>query len=129
MGMPSARFVRTVEEFNEAVVGDRAPSVLPPKAALAYAIRKPPFYAFFPLIPGITSSFGGPMINPDAQVLEADGRVLPGLFAAGEVTGGLFFNDYIGGSALANCLVMGRRAGKRAAARSTATARSSVQQA
>jgi succinate dehydrogenase/fumarate reductase flavoprotein subunit len=129
MGLPSARFVRTIEEFNEAVAGDRAPSARPPKAGLAYPIRKPPFYAFFPLIPGITSSFGGPMINANAEVLEADGRVLPGLFAAGEVTGGLFFNDYIGGSALANCLVMGRRAGERAAARSSATAGSSVQHA
>jgi succinate dehydrogenase/fumarate reductase flavoprotein subunit len=126
MGLPSGQFVRTIEEFNDAVAGDRAPSASPPKAALAYPIRKPPFYAFFPLVPGITSSFGGPMIDAEAQVLEADGRVLPGLFAAGEVTGGLFFNDYIGGSALANCLVMGRRAGDRAAARSAANAASSI---
>lgn len=116
MNVPAGQFVQTVEEFNAAVKNHQALTANPPKAALAYRIQTPKFYAFYPLIPGITSSFGGLMINSEAQVLETDGRIIPGLYAAGEVTGGLFYADYIGGSALANCLVMGRRAGARAAA-------------
>lgn len=122
LDVPAAPFLRTVEEFNSAVEDGRALSASPPKATLAYQVRTPKFYAFCPLIPGITSTFGGLMIDSDAQVLEADGRVLPGLYAAGEVTGGLFCDDYIGGSALANCMVMGRRAGARAAGRSSNSA-------
>ena len=122
MNVPPARFLRTVEEFNAAVEDGRALSADPPKAALAHKVMTPRFYAFCPLIPGITSTFGGLMINSDAQVLEADGRILPGLYAAGEVTGGLFCDDYIGGSALANCMVMGRRAGARATGRYSGSA-------
>ncbi len=68
------------------------------------------------MLPAITLSFGGIRINDKGQVLEADGTIIPGLFAAGECAGGLFYDDYIGGSSLANCLVMGRVTGKGAAA-------------
>lgn len=51
----------------------------------------------------------------EARVLDKDGRVVPGLFAAGEVVGGIFGKDRIGGGSLANCLVMGRISGKNAA--------------
>ena len=117
MDVPSGQFLRTIGEYNAAVENNQALAANPPKAALAYKIQTPKFYAFYPLIPGITSSFGGLMIDSEARVLETGGRVTPGLYAAGEVTGGLYYDDYIGGSALANCLVMGRRAGARAAAR------------
>ncbi len=50
-----------------------------------------------------------------AQAQEADGKVIPGLYAAGECAGGLYYEDYIGGVSLANCLVMGRIAGQQAA--------------
>jgi len=122
LSVPAAQFLRTIEEFNAAVEDGRAPAASPPKATLAYPVKTPPFYAFWPLVPGITSTFGGLMINRDAQVLDANGLALPGLYAAGEVTGGLFCDDYIGGSALANCMVMGRRAGARAAGRSSNSA-------
>jgi predicted oxidoreductase len=52
------------------------------------------------------------MIDERGRVLEADGRVIPGLVAAGEGAGQAFFDDYIGGSALTNCLVNGRIAGR-----------------
>ena len=55
------------------------------------------------------------MIDADARVLEPDRRVIPGLFAAGEGAGPVFFHDYIGGGALTNSLVMGRVAGRSAA--------------
>jgi succinate dehydrogenase/fumarate reductase flavoprotein subunit len=63
----------------------------------------------------VTLTFGGIMINANAQVLETDGRIVPGLYAAGEGAGHVFYDDYIGGGSLANCLVMGRIAGRNAA--------------
>jgi succinate dehydrogenase/fumarate reductase flavoprotein subunit len=117
--VPAENLVKTVTEFNNSVKDGKALTANPPKAALAYKVASPKFYALYPLIPAITLSFGGIRINGKGQVLEADGTVIPGLFAAGECAGGLFFDDYIGGSSLANCLVMGRLSGKGAAALKT----------
>lgn len=113
---PVERFVQTIGEFNAAVADGAAPDANPPKAKLAQRIETPPFYAFHPLVPSIILTFGGIMINGRAQALEPDGRVIPGLFAAGEGAGAAFFHDYIGGGSLTNCLVMGRIAGREAAA-------------
>lgn len=112
--------VKTVADFNNAVKDNKALAANPPKTALAYKIMTPKFYAFYPLVPAITLSFGGIRVNGKGQALEADGTVIPGLFAAGECAGGLFYDDYIGGSSLANCLVMGRMTGRGAAAMKTA---------
>jgi succinate dehydrogenase/fumarate reductase flavoprotein subunit len=117
--VPPDALVKTVTEFNNAVKDNQALSVIPPKAALAYKIQTPKFYAFYPLVPGITLSFGGIKINTKGQVQESDGTVIPGLFAAGECAGALFYDDYIGGSSLCNCLVMGRVTGRGAAAMKT----------
>lgn len=113
--VPVDEFLQTITDFNAAVKDGAAPQAAPPKAALANRIETPPFYAFYPLGPGITLTFGGIMIDGRARALEADGRVLPGLYAAGEGAGAVFFNDYIGGGSMTNCLVMGRIAGRQAA--------------
>lgn len=59
---------------------------------------------------------GGVAINPEAQALDANGVAVPGLFAAGEVTGGLHGANRLGGNSLLDCVVFGRRAGASAAA-------------
>ncbi|MFN3937107.1 MAG: FAD-binding protein, partial [Gemmobacter sp.] len=115
VGLPVAQTVATVEAFNAAVRDGAAPDAVPPKAQLASRIETPPFYALSPLVPGITLTFGGIMIDAAARVLEADGRVIAGLFAAGEGAGATFFHDYIGGGALTQALVTGRIAGRGAA--------------
>lgn len=115
ISVPPAQLAATVKQFNDAVKDGKALDADPAKATLAYKISTPKFYAFFPLVPGITLTFGGIMIDTATQVLETDGRVIPGLYAAGEGAGGLFYDDYIGGGSLANCLVMGRIAGSQAA--------------
>jgi flavocytochrome c len=120
INVPAAKLAQTVTEFNNAVKDGKALEANPPKATLAYKIEGPKYYAFYPLVPGVTLSFGGIRINGKAQVLEADGMPIGGLLAAGECAGGLYYDDYIGGGSLANCLVMGRIAGKEAAARKTA---------
>jgi tricarballylate dehydrogenase len=69
----------------------------------------------FPVTCGITFTFGGLRIDPDARVLDTAGRAIPGLFAAGELVGGLFHFNYPGGSGLTAGSVFGRRAGHGAA--------------
>ncbi|MGZ3603854.1 MAG: FAD-dependent oxidoreductase [Thermodesulfobacteriota bacterium] len=115
IGAPPAALKLTIDEFNNAVRDGKALGIKPPKEALANKIMTPKFYAFYPLVPGITQTFGGIKVNTDARVLEPDGRVIPGLYAAGECVGGLFYDDYIGGGSLARCVVLGRIAGRKAA--------------
>ena len=59
---------------------------------------------------------GGLKINTDNAVLNTDGEAIPGLFAAGEVTGGLHAGNRLGGNAIGDAFVMGRNAGYHAAA-------------
>ena len=66
-----------------------------PKSNWALPIEAPPFTAF-PITCGITFTFGGVRVDADARVLDLAGRPLPGLFAAGELVGGLFFHNYPG---------------------------------
>ncbi len=122
IGVPAAALEKTVADFNAVVKDGKALDAKPPKTAFAFKIGTPKFYAFYPLSPGITLTFGGIRINEKAQAQEADGTVIPGLFAAGECAGGLYYDDYIGGASLANCLVMGRIAGAEAAAMAKAPA-------
>ena len=121
IGGPPGALKLTIDEFNNAVKDGKALGTKPPKEALAHKIMTPKFYAFYPLVPGITQTFGGIKVNTNAQVLEPDGRVIPGLYAAGECVGGLFYDDYIGGGSLARCVVLGRIAGKNAAAEKIST--------
>ncbi len=115
---------RTVAEFNGAISGGdldpavkdgRRADVEPPKSNWALALEQPPFYGYA-VACGITFTFGGLHVDADARVLDADGRPLPGLFAAGELVGGLFSGNYPGGSGLTAGAVYGRRAGEAAAA-------------
>jgi tricarballylate dehydrogenase len=116
---------RTVAEFNAAIADrpfdpaikdGRSAAVDPPKSNWALALDEPPFYGFA-VACGITFTFGGLHVDADARVLDADGRPLPGLFAAGELVGGLFSGNYPGGSGLTAGAVYGRRAGAAAARR------------
>jgi succinate dehydrogenase/fumarate reductase flavoprotein subunit len=115
IGCPAAALVETITKFNAAVQGGKAPTATPPKAALANKVERTPFYALYPLKPGLTQTFGGLRINTGCQVLEADGTPIRGLYAAGEVAGGFFSIDYIGGGSLSRCVMTGRAAGKNAA--------------
>ena len=84
-----------------------------PKSNWALPISEPPFVAF-PVTCGITFTFGGVRVDADARVLDRAGRPIPGLYAAGELVGGLFFHNYPGGSGLTAGAVFGRRAGRSA---------------
>jgi tricarballylate dehydrogenase len=85
-----------------------------PKSNWANTLDTPPFEAYA-VTCGITFTFGGLRINTDAQVLSTDGDPIPGLFAAGELVGGIFWFNYPGGTGLTNGAVFGRIAGTSAA--------------
>lgn len=79
------------------------------------ALEKAPFYAI-QIAPGIHHTMGGVKINPQTQVLTPDSQPIPGLYAAGEVTGGVHGGNRIGGNAVCDIIVFGLEAGKNAAA-------------
>jgi succinate dehydrogenase/fumarate reductase flavoprotein subunit len=113
--VPPAALKATVDAFNASVQGSAAPGAHPPKGALAFKVATPKFYAFYPLVPAITQTFGAIVTNAQAQVLEPDGRVIPGLYAAGNCAGPLYYDNYWPGGMQTACLVMGRVAGRSAA--------------
>jgi tricarballylate dehydrogenase len=120
----------TIGAFNQSVRADipldrgkrdgRGTSGLAvPKSNWAMAIEEPPFEAFA-VTCGVTFTFGGVKIDERGQVLDQEGARIPGLFAAGEMVGGLFYFNYPGGSGLMAAAVFGRLAGQSAATSLTA---------
>ncbi len=119
------RAVETVEAYNAAcdpgefepneLDGNATEGVSPPKSNWALPLTEPPFTGY-PVTGGFTFGFGGVAITPDAEVLDTRDEVIPGLYAAGNATGGLFYHNYPGGSGLTNAAVFGRIAGEAAAA-------------
>jgi tricarballylate dehydrogenase len=121
LGFDRAGLERTVREFNAACDGGEfdpavkdgkaARGIEPPKSNWALPLDDPPFHGF-KVTCGITFTFGGVRVDHDARVLDRAGRAIPGLYAAGELVGGLFFHNYPGGSGLTAGAVLGRRAGE-----------------
>jgi tricarballylate dehydrogenase len=119
-----AGFVATVTAFNAAVQpgvfnpaikdGQATRGITPPKSNWALPLDTPP-YVGYAVTTGITFTFGGLRITPDAQVIDCEQRPIPGLFAAGELVGGLFYHNYPGGAGLMAGAVFGRIAGRTAA--------------
>jgi tricarballylate dehydrogenase len=120
------RFLETVGAFNRAVPPVDGPinagikdgrcthGLAVPKSNWAYPIDAPPFEAYA-VTTGITFTFGGLKIDSEARVQGTQGRPIGGLWAAGEIVGGLFYHNYPGGSGLTAGAVFGRIAGQGAA--------------
>ena len=109
------RAVRTEVQFNPAIKDGRGTKdLVVPKSNWANAIDTPPFEAYA-VTCGITFTFGGIAIGTDAGVEDTEGQLIPGLFAAGELVGGLFYFNYPGGTGLTAGAVFGRIAGSSAA--------------
>ena len=96
--------------FDPNILDGRAARTVPVKSNWANPLENGPFYAFG-VTCGITFTFGGVRGDTSGRVLDTDGNPIPGLFAAGEMLGGLFSTNYPGGSGLAAGCVFGRRAG------------------
>ncbi|CAG7916042.1 unnamed protein product [Penicillium olsonii] len=131
VGLDSGRFLKTVQEYNASVEGNEVKSWDPavkdglgtknlaiPKSNWALPIDKPPFLAV-KVTAGITFTFGGLAVSPEAAAVisEATDEEVPGLYCVGEMLGGIFYDNYPGGSGLTAGTVFGRRAGRAAAER------------
>ncbi len=128
LGIDADGLERTIAAYNAACAEDgpsrfnpsaldgvSATGVQPPKSNWALPLDAPPFLGYA-VTCGITFTFGGLKINPGSgQVLDTEDRPMPGLYAAGELVGGLFYNNYAGGSGLMAGSVFGRIAGRSAA--------------
>jgi len=119
-------FVRTVRAFNAALQpgtfnpavkdGKGTRGIAPPSpTGRSRSTRRPT--SAFGVTTGITFTFGGLKITLDGQVVDCEQRPMPGLFAAGELVGGLFYHNYPGGAGLMAGAVFGRIAGRSAARR------------
>jgi tricarballylate dehydrogenase len=119
--------LRTLEDYDAAVgAGAFDPAVkdglatkglVPAKSNWAQRLDTPPFVAY-PVTGGITFTFGGVRVNERAQVMSTSWTAIPGLYACGEMVGGLFHTNYPGGTGLMSGAVFGRLAGAGAAAES-----------
>ena len=124
LGIDRAGLTGTVREFNAAVRGGAFdPTVLdgksaagidPPKSNWAQPISEPPFLGYA-VTCGITFTFGGLSVDASARVRDAGARPISGLYAAGEIAAGLFYDNYPGGAGLMAGAVFGRIAGRGAA--------------
>jgi len=124
-GIDRGQFLETVREYNAAVQtgvpfdpnskdGRSTRGLAINKSNWATTLDQAPFEAFA-ITAGITFTFGGIKVNTDAQVKDIDDRPIPGLYAAGELVGGLFYTNYPGGSGLMSGSVFGKIAGAAAA--------------
>jgi tricarballylate dehydrogenase len=101
--------------FDPTIKDERATrGLVIPKSNWANPIDTPPFVAFA-VTAGITFTFGGLRISQTGQVIDTEGEPIPGLYAAGELVGGLFYFNYPGGTGLTSGAVFGRLAGASAA--------------
>jgi tricarballylate dehydrogenase len=102
--------------FNPAVLDGRTTRGLAiDKTNWARALREPPFVAY-QVTCGITLTYGGLAIDEQARVENEEGEAIAGLYAAGELVGGLYYDRYPGGAGLTSGAVFGRIAGAEAAA-------------
>ena len=110
--MPAGNLEKTIAAFNKMVENKQDPDF--GRTLFDKKIEQGPFYAVA-RVPSVHHTMGGLKINTEAQVLKKDGSVIPGLYAAGEVTGGIHGGNRLGGNALADIIVFGSIAGRNAA--------------
>lgn len=113
MEIPEAKLRETLRRYNEAV--DRNRDDLFGRTVFTQRIDTPPYY-FGEERFAVHFTCGGLAIDTHARVLDRSGNPIPGLFAAGETTGGIHGKDRLGGNSLIDCFVFGRIAGEEAAA-------------
>lgn len=112
MGVDEATFVSTMNTWNQAVEAKSDAEFN--RTSFANPLTAAPYYAI-KITPAVHHTMGGIAINPKAEVLNEKGEAISGLFAAGEVTGGVHGANRLGGNAVADFTVFGRIAGQSAA--------------
>ncbi len=111
MGIRPSVLIETMRRYNEAARTKKDPEF--GRTTFTQQIEKPPFYYGLER-PFVHFCNGGLRISPNAELLDRSGRAIAGVFAAGEVTGGVHGAGRLGGASLSDCVVFGRRAGRSA---------------
>ena len=122
MGVPAENLINTVNEYNRHCKGgdlegqpdEFGRTLFSDTEGKNNGINNAPYYAA-KRVPTVHHTMGGVEINVNTEVLDTNGNVIPGLFAAGEVTGGIHGSNRLGGNALTDTVVFGRIAGSNAA--------------
>ena len=114
MNVDKATFEETFNNWNQYVADQNDPEF---GSAFTWIrdLAQGPWYAS-PVAPGIHHTMGGVKINTNTEVISTEDAIIPGLFACGEVTGGVHGGNRVGGNAILDCLVFGKIAGDNAAA-------------
>lgn len=120
LGVDAETFAATMNTWNGYVTDKNDPDF--GRVSFANPLDTAPFYAI-KVTAGIHHTMGGIAINSNSEVLTADGAVIPGLFAAGEVTGGVHGANRLGGNAVCDFVVYGRIAGNSASAYAASVAK------
>ncbi|AVK64155.1 flavocytochrome c [Lactobacillus sp. CBA3606] len=110
INLPAAALTQTVTTWNTAVATQND-AAFNRKTGMSHGLKTGPFYAIR-IAPAVHYTMGGVKINRQTQVLNANQQVIPGLYAAGEVVGGLHGNNRIGGNSIAETVIFGRQAGQ-----------------
>ena len=129
-GVDAGGFLATVAAYNASIDetipfdpsvkdGRGTEGLAIPKSNWANPLDSPPYLAY-QITCGITFTFGGLMVDTEARVIDTDGHPIPGLYAAGELVGGLFYFNYPGGTGLTSGSVFGKIAGAGAGQRAIA---------
>ena len=119
--IPAENLIKTVDEYNRHCLGgdlenqkdEFGRSLFIDSDKIQDGINEAPFYVS-PRVPTVHHTMGGVEINEFTEVINEDGEVISGLYAAGEVTGGIHGTNRLGGNALTDTIVFGRTAGKQA---------------
>lgn len=113
INVPADQLQATLDAYNKGVK-DKKDAEFGRTTGMENELSAGPFYAI-KIAPGIHYTMGGVKINTNTEVLNKEGQAIPGLFAAGEVTGGLHGQNRIGGNSVADIIIFGHQAGIKAA--------------
>ena len=112
LGIDPATLAKTLADWNE-IVKNQRDTEFGRTTGMNADLTTPPYYAI-KIAPGIHNTMGGVKIDVAAQVINTEGKPIPGLFAAGEVTGGVHGGNRLGGNAVADIVIFGRIAAQSA---------------
>ena len=120
MDINPEKLAKTVREFNNSVQdgtfntmikdGKGTKGITPPKTNWALKIDKPPFVAY-PVTAGMSCTFGGLKVDKEARVMDTEGNPISGLYAAGAITGGIYYFAYAPATGITKNVVFGHIAG------------------
>lgn len=110
IGVPPSNLEKTISDYNKYQKNANDPEFGRKGSEMPRPLEKVPYYAV-EVEPAVHHTMGGVKINPKAEVINKEGDVVPALFAAGEVTGGVHGGNRLGGNAVADIVIFGRIAG------------------